>query len=86
MSNSDQALSVFKNIVKFPERQCRKKVAPIRSNNRREYMSREFETYLSDNGIKRQLTEPYTLRQNGIAEWKIRTLVGQKYASALGKK
>lgn len=35
----------------------------------------EFQKFLSENGIKRQLTVPYTLQQNGVAERANRTLV-----------
>ena len=60
--------SIKKNIS--PE-----KVKTIRTHNGGEYTSRAFQQYLDDHGISHQLTVPYTLQQNGLAERINRTLV-----------
>ncbi|XP_059627559.1 uncharacterized protein LOC132270389 [Cornus florida] len=45
-------------------------VRNIRSDNGREYVSNEFWSELNKKGILHQLTCPYTLEQNGVAERK----------------
>jgi transposase InsO family protein len=46
----------------------------LRSNNGGECISNAFNQFCRDNGITRQLTVPYTLEQNGVIEWKNRSL------------
>jgi len=75
LKTRDQILNAFKDFVVFAERQCGKKIKAVRSDNGREYVSRDFENFMSENGIKRQLTVPYTPQQNGVAERANRTLV-----------
>ena len=38
-------------------------------------MSKEFEAYLRENGIAKELTVPFTPQQNGLAERLNRTLI-----------
>lgn len=38
-------------------------------------MSKEFNLFCEKNGIHREITTPYNLEQNGVAELKNRTLV-----------
>jgi transposase InsO family protein len=46
----------------------------LRSNNGGECISNAFNQFCRDNGITRQLTLLDTLEQNGIIEWKNRSL------------
>lgn len=75
LKTRDQVFEIFKDFVTFVEKQCEKKSKTIRSDNGREYLSREFEYFLTANGIKRQLSVAYTPQQNGVAERANRTLV-----------
>ena len=34
-----------------------------------EYTSSAFNTFLAENGIKREVTNPYTPQENGVSEW-----------------
>jgi hypothetical protein len=45
------------------------------SNNKFEYTSRQFESYLVKEEIKHQLTMPYTTYQNGVSKRRTRTLM-----------
>jgi len=47
----------------------------LRSDNGGEYLSNTFKQYLSDEGIKHELTVPYTPQQNGTAERMNRTIL-----------
>lgn len=51
------------------------KIKSLQSDNGLEYMNREFDDFLSSNGIRRRLTVPCTPQQNGVAEHKNWTLV-----------
>ena len=48
-------------------------------------MSKEFDTYLHENGIKRQLTTAHTPQQNGVVERRNRTVMEMARCMALGK-
>lgn len=68
---------LFENFLEFKvkvEKQTRKSIKTIRSDNGGEYRSHELEDYLKKEGIRHQLTIEYTSEQNGIAERKNRTL------------
>ena len=52
-----------------------RQVKTFRSNNGGEYISREFTSYLAKEGIRHELTTPYTPQQYGIAERLNRMLI-----------
>ena len=56
------------------ESELNKKVKCLRTDNGREYVSHEFDAYLKEHKIRRQLTCPNTPQQNGVAERKNRHL------------
>lgn len=49
----------------------------IRTDNGGEFTSKEFEAYLTAEGVCHELTTPKTPEQNGVAERMNRTLIGQ---------
>lgn len=51
------------------------KLKALRTDNGGEYVSKQFEAYLKQEGIRHELTIPKTPEQNGIAERLNRTLV-----------
>jgi transposase InsO family protein len=51
------------------------KIKKLRSDRGGEYLSTEFDRYLKDQGIKRQLTVHHSPQQNGVTERLNRTLV-----------
>ena len=51
------------------------KVDTLHSDPRGESISKDFNAFLADRGIKNQCTMPYTPQQNGIAERKNRSLM-----------
>jgi hypothetical protein len=57
------------------EKSSGRQIKALRSDNGGEYTSHEFESYLTKEGIKRELTIPHTPEQNGVAERLNRTLI-----------
>jgi hypothetical protein len=58
------------------ENQTGKKIRVLRSANGGEYTSKEFMEFCVGEGIRRELTVPYNLQQNGVAKRKNRAIVG----------
>jgi transposase InsO family protein len=50
-------------------------VKKIRSDNGSEFKNLQVEEYLGDEGVKHEFSAPYTPQQNGVVEWKNRTLI-----------
>jgi transposase InsO family protein len=61
--------------IKYAENKFEKKVKVIRSDNGREYITKELQRSLTEMEIKVQYTAPYSAFQNGVAERKNRTLM-----------
>ncbi|XP_039128879.1 uncharacterized protein LOC120265009 [Dioscorea cayenensis subsp. rotundata] len=57
------------------ERQTVEKLRTIRTDKGGEFLSREFEAFCENLGIRHELTAPYTPQQNGLAERKNRVLI-----------
>lgn len=72
-SKDEVAGVVQEYIAEMSTRFGRKPIA-IRTDNGKEYVSRELENFLRKEGIQHQLTVPYTPQQNGVAERKNRSL------------
>ena len=57
------------------EKLSEKKIKILRSDNGGEFTSNEFNEYCKEFGIKRELTIPYNLQQNGVEERKNGTIM-----------
>ncbi|KAI8124587.1 Retrovirus-related Pol polyprotein from transposon TNT 1-94 [Lucilia cuprina] len=75
MKNKNEVLDKFKMFKLFVEKQLNRSIKCVRSDNGREYVNSQFDKFLEENGIQRQLTVPYTPQQNGISERANRTIV-----------
>ena len=75
LKSKDEVFDAFKTYKSFVENQTDFKIKCLRTDNGKEFVNKSFNEFLSSNGIKRQLTVPYTPQQNGIAERANRTLV-----------
>lgn len=73
-SRSD-ILTEFKKYQLHVEKETGRKIIKLRSDNAKEYTSKEFNDYLESQGIRRQLSVEYTPQQNGVAERANRTIV-----------
>lgn len=69
-----EALNAFKNYKARAEKETGKQIKCIRSDNAKEYISKDFTQFLEMHGITRQLSVEYTPEQNGVAERANRTL------------
>lgn len=74
----------FKKFKAAAETKTGTKIKVLRSDNGKEYCNKEFDRYLEENGIRRNLTVQYTPQQNGVAERRNRTLVEMARCSMLG--
>jgi transposase InsO family protein len=81
-----KALSALKDYKMELKRQTPgAKIKKLRSDRGGEYLSTEFNRYLKDQGIKRQLTIHHSPQQNGATERLNRTLVKHARAMLLGQ-
>nr|GEX62198.1 retrovirus-related Pol polyprotein from transposon TNT 1-94 [Tanacetum cinerariifolium] len=68
----------FENFKKFKalvEKHSGKDLKVLRTDHGGEFISKEFAAFCNEEGIKRELTAPYTPEQNGVADRKNRTVV-----------
>ncbi|KAJ0546766.1 putative RNA-directed DNA polymerase [Helianthus annuus] len=74
MKTKAEVFEKFKLFEAEAERETGHKVGCLRSDNGGEYLSYEFDNYLKQRRIRRQLTCPNTPQQNGVSERKNRHL------------
>ena len=72
----EEVLQRFQEFKALVENQTRRRIRALRTDNKNEYTSKDFDEYCRQEGIRRQLTLPYTPEQNGVAERKNRSIVG----------
>ena len=75
MKNRSKLFSIFEKFYKEIKTQFGVSIRTLRSDNAREYLSQQFQTFMSSNGILHQTSCPHTPQQNGVAERKNRHLV-----------
>ena len=75
LKNRSEVLSAFKKYMLRVKRETSHNIKVLRTDNAKEYISKEFTELLESEGIKHELTVPHTPQQNGVAERANRTLV-----------
>lgn len=75
LRNRSDVLQAFKDYKRRVENQTGQRIKKLRTDNGREYLSKDFNNFLKEEGIQRQLSVEYTPQQNGVAERANRTLV-----------
>lgn len=75
IKTKDEVLPVFKRFKSLVEQQTDLKIKRLRSDNGREYVNNQFQTFIKNHGIEHQTTVPYTPQQNGVAERANRTIM-----------
>jgi len=74
LKSKSDTLATITTFVNTVERQYRKQIRSIRSDNGREYIKTKIKQFLAKKGIKQELTIAYTPTMNGVAERNNRTL------------
>jgi transposase InsO family protein len=75
LQNKSESFSKFKIFKAKVENESGKRIVTLRTDRGGEFCSQQFNEFCDTNGIKRELTAPYTPEQNGVAERKNRTVV-----------
>jgi transposase InsO family protein len=61
--------------LRLAQNEFRLRIKKIRSDNGTEFKNSQIEGFLEEEGIKHELSSPYTRQQNGAVERKNRTLL-----------
>ncbi len=72
--HKSEVFGKFKELFEFVKNKYQCTISILRSDNGGEYLSKNFENYLKENGIESQTSTAYTPQQNGVAERMNRTL------------
>jgi hypothetical protein len=75
LKSKDEVFGKFKQFKALIENLSERKIKILRSDNGREYTSKEFINFCKDVRIKMELTTTYNPQQNGVAERKNRTIM-----------
>ena len=76
MQKKSETYSKFCEFKALVEKELRKQVDALRSENGGEFISCEFKEFCSAEGIRRELIAPHNPQQNGVVERKNRMIVG----------
>ncbi|KFM63066.1 Retrovirus-related Pol polyprotein from transposon TNT 1-94, partial [Stegodyphus mimosarum] len=74
LAKNSEVLSKLKDFVGITRNKFGRTMQTLRTDNGGEYTSEKMEEFLSNNGIKHQLTVPFSPPQNGVSERKNRSL------------
>ena len=75
MKNRSELFSIFEQFYKEIKTQFGVSIRTLRSDNAREYLSHQFQNFMTSNGILHQTSCAHTPQQNGVAERKNRHLI-----------
>eukprot|EP00253_Pinus_taeda_P022805 PITA_22805 len=74
MKTKDEVFVKFQEFKVEVENLTERRIKILRSNNGREYTSKEIIAFWKESGIKRELIVPYNPKQNGVVERKNRSI------------
>ena len=75
LKSKDEAFATFKKFKAQVENESPYKVKVLRTDRGGEFTSQAFSEFCNKEGIKRQLTAPYSPQQNGVVERRNRTVL-----------
>lgn len=75
LKEKGDAFGKFKIFKKLVEQETGEHIQTLRRDRGGEFVSKEFNLFCDECGIKRHLTAPYTPQQNGVVERRNRTLM-----------
>eukprot|EP00253_Pinus_taeda_P035081 PITA_35081 len=73
MRKKDETFSKIVEFKELVEKETRKKVKPLKSDNGGDYVSNDFKEFCAKEGIQRELTTPHNPQHNRVVE-RIKTL------------
>ena len=76
----DEGFDAFKSYKAYAENKCGTKIKCLQSDNGGEYLSKQFDKFLDQNGVKSRLTTSRAPQQNEVAEHKNRDLLEKNYS------
>ena len=85
LQHKSDALEAFKKFKALAETEKGGKLKAVRTDRGGEFTSMEFSNFCISNGIKRDLTAPYSSQQNEVAERKNRTVMSMVRAMLKAK-
>ena len=75
LRNKSDAMDAFIEYKSWIEHATQRGIKMLRSDGGGEYLSKQFNQWLGDEGIQRQVSAPYSQQQNGVSERYNRTVV-----------
>jgi transposase InsO family protein len=75
LQEKSQTQETLKGFLRRAQNEFGLRIKKIRSDNGTEFKNSQIEGFLEDEGIKHELSSPYTPQQNGVVERKNRTLL-----------
>eukprot|EP00253_Pinus_taeda_P030310 PITA_30310 len=76
MQKKDQTFLNFCEFKALTEKESRRKIKALQSDNGGEYVSQQFKDFYALEGIKWELTTPHNPQQNGVVERNNRSIMG----------
>jgi hypothetical protein len=75
LQDKSETQGTLKHFLRRGQNEFELKVMKIRSDNGSEFKNLQVEEYLEEEGIKHEFSAPYTPHQNGVLDWKNRSLI-----------
>lgn len=75
MTDRSEVLGKFMSLYKLAKKQTGHSMTKLRTDNGREFLSKDFQDFIQHKGIRHELTAPYTPEQNSVVERDNRTVV-----------
>jgi len=75
LKRKSDVFEVFQQYKTFVEKQSGKKVLCLRTDRGGEFCSKKFDSFLVEQGIRRELTAPYSPQQDGVCERANRSVI-----------
>jgi hypothetical protein len=75
LSDKGKTQETLKKFIRRAQNEFELKIKKVRSDNGTEFKNTGVEEFLGEEGIKHEFSVPYTPQQNGVVEWKNRTLI-----------
>ncbi|WVZ94479.1 hypothetical protein U9M48_040366 [Paspalum notatum var. saurae] len=85
LSAKDAAPDVIKCVQAAAERKTGRQLRALRIDHGGEFTAKNFTDYCAELGVRRELTVPYTLQQNGVVERRNQTVVAAVRSMLKGK-